>query len=92
LGFTISRLLHQNLLKQNAEKILLIKPLNYRGDYRWNTNLTFSNLFLKVIMTEQHRNLAIGIGSIIIHTSSHPGAAAAHNRLEIGKIIPSFRI
>jgi hypothetical protein len=33
LGFTISRLLHQNLLKQNAEKILLIKPLNYRGDY-----------------------------------------------------------
>jgi hypothetical protein len=27
-------LLHQNLLKQNAEKILFIKPLNYRGDYQ----------------------------------------------------------
>jgi len=34
LGFTISRQLHANLLEQFAEKILLINPLNFRGDYR----------------------------------------------------------
>ena len=34
LGLTVFRLLHKNLLVQNAEKILLINPLNFRGDYR----------------------------------------------------------
>jgi len=33
LSLTKSRLFHQNLLDQNAEKILLINPLNCRGDY-----------------------------------------------------------
>jgi hypothetical protein len=33
LRLTKSRLFHKNLLDQNAEKILLINPLNFRGDY-----------------------------------------------------------
>jgi hypothetical protein len=33
LRLTKSRLLHKNLLDQSAEKILLINPLIFRGDY-----------------------------------------------------------
>jgi hypothetical protein len=34
LRFAISRRFHANLLVQNGENILLINPLNFRGDYR----------------------------------------------------------
>ncbi|KKC33831.1 hypothetical protein WH91_06750, partial [Devosia psychrophila] len=34
LGFAISRHLHQNLLVHIAEKILLLNPIDQRGDYR----------------------------------------------------------
>ncbi|MGP8026716.1 MAG: hypothetical protein ACLPJJ_08410 [Acidocella sp.] len=33
LQLTVFRQLHQNLLVHNAEKILLMRPLNFRGDY-----------------------------------------------------------